>query len=871
MLGVYAACAAILLASLVLGSALLHLLGRAAPTWLSGAVGFAALTVACPLLIRLPGRATTLAILLALLILAAGAYLWLGESVSGPMRLLSGRRRMRRRRGEGLSGTDTGSPWHRRRRREGFNGRDALSSLPASPGIAAIVVVVVVAAASLPFAFNQRDGVLGEGIYTNDQAAQLYWTDWLQNGVGPEPKAVQFGYPTGPQAVAAAAAEATNASLLDAFNGLLLAIPVLTALAALAALEGLPPGQRAVAAALTGLPYLAASFLAQSAFKETAMALLVLAFAVALGELGRRPPAGDRPGHPRRAMLVALLLLTAASLFVYSLPGLVWFAVAIPIWGALELATGGLRVDVAAVRGAVRRHRVAIGAVAIVAVAVAAFSAAQLSGFVDKVGQVQASAGRLSSPVFPGEALGIWPEGDFRIVRGDVTGAYPAVALALVAAAIGALAAFRRRDWGLVAVGASAVIVYAGARLYASIYVEAKALAIMSPLVVLAALSALFPPGAGWGRTGDEGEAARARGDAGPVRGAPVSGPGKLLSGRSRMRLRRREGSNGTDTGGLLTTARYALGGVVALALAASTFLALRAAPVGFDARGQQLESLAGLIPDRTVVFLGVDRFAGYWLRGTLMASPGGYVPSEVPARPTKVWQQGFAMDFDTLFPSRLDDFDYAITTAAAYQSTPLPNFTPVVRTDSYVLWKREGRTPPVGIIDKDGAPGRVLDCATPGARHLSQQPGSATVLPTPVVRERQDWSGTRPFDAPGSATQTLKLGPGRWQLSLQYHSQVPLTISAPGLHDEIPASLEGMYLTKEAQGAFWPAGELHTEHRGPVTITVSAAEPSDFQRLVGVERRVWLGPIAASRPGSRKLPLSDACGRYVDRFLLGR
>src|SRR6266511_2319462 len=442
MLGVYAACAAILLASLVLGLALLHLLGRAAPTWLSGAVGFAALTVACPLLIRLPGRATTLAILLALLILAAGAYLWLGESVSGPMRLLSRRRRMRRRRGEGLSGTDTGSPWHRRRRREGFNGRDALSSLPASPGIAAIVVVVVVAAASLPFAFNQRDGVLGEGIYTNDQAAQLYWTDWLQNGVGPEPKAVQFGYPTGPQAVAAAAAEATNASLLDAFNGLLLAIPVLTALAALAALEGLPPGQRAV--------------------KETAMALLVLAFAVALGELGRRPPAGDRPGHPRRAMLVALLLLTAASLFVYSLPGLVWFAVAIPIWGALELATGGLRVDVAAVRGAVRRHRVAIGAVAIVAVAVAAFSAAQLSGFVDKVGQVQASAGRLSSPVFPGEALGIWPEGDFRIVRGDVTGAYPAVALALVAAAIGALAAFRRRDWGLVAVGASAVIVYAG-------------------------------------------------------------------------------------------------------------------------------------------------------------------------------------------------------------------------------------------------------------------------------------------------------------------------------------------------------------------------------------------------------------------------
>src|SRR6478752_8084381 len=107
---------------------------------------------------------------------------------------------------------------------------------------------------------------------------------------------------------------------------------------------------------------------------------------------------------------------------------------------------------------------------------------------------VQASAGRLTSPVFPGEALGIWPEGDFRIVRGDVAGAYPAVALGLLAAAIAAFAAFRRRDWGLVAMGASTVIVYIGARLFASIYVEAKALAVMAPLVAMAILVALFSP-----------------------------------------------------------------------------------------------------------------------------------------------------------------------------------------------------------------------------------------------------------------------------------------------------------------------------------------------------------------------------------------
>ena len=70
MLGVYASAAVILLASLVLGTALLRIVGLSAHTWLSGVVGFAALVIACPLLIRLPGRATTLAILLGIALIA---------------------------------------------------------------------------------------------------------------------------------------------------------------------------------------------------------------------------------------------------------------------------------------------------------------------------------------------------------------------------------------------------------------------------------------------------------------------------------------------------------------------------------------------------------------------------------------------------------------------------------------------------------------------------------------------------------------------------------------------------------------------------------------------------------------------------------
>ena len=114
MLGVYASAAAILLASVVLGSALLGLLGRTEFTWLSGAVGFAALVVASPLLIRLPGRATTLSVLLAIAFLAAVVYMWRGEPVPGAGRLMRGRRRggsrpPRRRSAPVPSSTTTGS------------------------------------------------------------------------------------------------------------------------------------------------------------------------------------------------------------------------------------------------------------------------------------------------------------------------------------------------------------------------------------------------------------------------------------------------------------------------------------------------------------------------------------------------------------------------------------------------------------------------------------------------------------------------------------------------------------------------------------------------------------------------------------------
>jgi hypothetical protein len=781
----------IVVASFVAGRALLYAFGRRRPTWLSGAVGLAALVVIAPLLIRLPGRAITAAVVLGVVLV--GSLLAMRRKFFAESAVV--------RSPQSAELADAG-----------------VARTARAPHLATLVTVVIVGiAACLPFLFNERVGVLGEGIYTNDQAAQLYWTDWLQHGFGPEPSGVRFGYPVGPQAVTAVAAETTGASLEHAFDGLLVAIPVLAALAALAALAELGPARRVVAASLTAMPYLAASFLAQSAFKETAMALFVLAFAIGLGEFGRA-------GVPRRATVAALAALAAASVFTYSLPGLIWFVLALPLWLALELIAGRRPIDFEAARAAIARHRWVAAIAALVVIAVIVVGVGPAASFVSKIGKVQASAGRLSSPLSPGEALGIWPEGDFRLVRGEVSGSIPAAAFAFVCVAIGLFAAWRRRDTALVATVVASAAIYAGARVEASIYVQAKALAVMAPLLAFTALKGLLDPNA-W-----------------------------------RWQPRR-----------WLPTAALALGALFAIGAAISTFLALRDAPVSFDRRGNDLGALAARIDGKSVIFLGLDRFAAYRLRGTLVQSPGGYVPPEVQARRQKPWLQGEPIDFDTVSPHKLDRYRYAITTDAAYQSTAPPNFHRVARADGYLLWKRTGKTPVTKILHgEDGAPGVVARGPGHCEKLFGSLNGEATVLPKPVARGPVGWSQPLPFDAPATATRTLRLGPGRWRLSLQYDSQVPLTVRAGGNSTRLPPSLDGMYLTHQGQGAYWAAGSVTLRRSARVRIAVDAPQASSLQRFLGVRRQVWLGGIAASRVvPPRKLAVINACGRYVDHYAL--
>ena len=93
-------------------------------------------------------------------------------------------------------------------------------------------------AGSIPFAVNGHVGILGVGLVNDDMANHLLIADWLNTRVGEMPALIHQGYPVGPHALVAGLVEGLGTGPIEAFAGLTLAIPVLTALVAFEALDG---------------------------------------------------------------------------------------------------------------------------------------------------------------------------------------------------------------------------------------------------------------------------------------------------------------------------------------------------------------------------------------------------------------------------------------------------------------------------------------------------------------------------------------------------------------------------------------------------------------------------------------------------------
>ena len=266
MIGTYASAALICAASLLVGRAVLAVAGRRSWSWLEPGVGFGAILTVTGLLARGPGHGTSASIGVLALVLVAAFVVY----------------------------------------RERFEAAGALrAGLPVALAIAVVLAI--------PFAISGRWGLLGVG-FNNDLGLHLAWAEWLRSGFGPAPEA---GYPLGPHGLAVATAVVPGVNLGQAFLGEIVAIGVLTGLTALGVLGDLRPGRRTLAAVLVALPYLAASYFAQAAFKETAEALFVLAFTVFLLTPAALPTAR------RERLLAALpvLALLGGIFFSYSFAG----------------------------------------------------------------------------------------------------------------------------------------------------------------------------------------------------------------------------------------------------------------------------------------------------------------------------------------------------------------------------------------------------------------------------------------------------------------------------------------------------------------------------------------------------------------------
>ena len=251
LLAAIASATLIVAGSLVVGQAILALCGRPDPSWLSGPLGLALLLITAAIVVGVDRSAPAVAITLGLIVAAAIVALL-----------------PRWRKGRGRAVT--------------------------TPVPALIAAALAATFAAIPFIAAGNVGILGVGLVNDDMASHLLLTDWIREGFRPEPVLVDQGYPLGPHALVAGLGDLLGASSVDVFAGLTLAIPALMALVAYSALDGLRTASRVGASALVALPYLAAAYLAQEAFKEPIIALFLLAFALLLprcARLARRDPA----------------------------------------------------------------------------------------------------------------------------------------------------------------------------------------------------------------------------------------------------------------------------------------------------------------------------------------------------------------------------------------------------------------------------------------------------------------------------------------------------------------------------------------------------------------------------------------------------
>jgi hypothetical protein len=673
-----------------------------------------------------------------------------------------------------------------------------------------LIGLLAIAGASIPFIASGRIGLQGVSL-DNDTTSHLLNAEALRSTRMDALWGAHNGYPLGPHSLVVTLASPLHEPLDLAFAGLLLGVVPITALVAAGVVADEKLWRRAVTGVVSSLAYLAAAYYAEGAFKETILACLLLAFAVHLNQVRARWALASAT----RAWCSVLpsVLLAAGAVYTYSYVGLTWFAVTVALWAVAEtvyrpsLLLGWLSARRLRRTAPWLAGTVVLGLLVLLPVAGQALTFFRSVGFSPSGAIPAAALGNLRAPLSPYEMFGIWVSQDFRGFPSNVFHAGELAAIAVAVALWGLWWSIRRRLFVLPAAAVGCSLIWLVSSHGQSPYVTAKALAIGSPIVMALGLRGL---------------------------------------------LSSQRGTASTRVFSLAAAAAFC-------SLAAySSYQTLRSEPVQAPTATRDLAELHRITGNAPILFLGDDDYAPWQLRESAVSALASNTPSAggVTARPNKPYVFATATDFDSVQPADLDHFRYVITSNSPYASQAPANFRLLATTPLYQLWQRTGPTVARQVIEPSGAPGAVLDCRSAAGRKLSHRPGEASVVRAPVTAPGPG------LTAGGSAAVPLRLPPGQWDISLQYYGSFDLTVTSQGLRRTMPA-----YLGRP--GPFFDVGRvMGNGTKTPVVLIFSVPRPS----IVTGTGLFTAAPLIAATPvpaQRRLVPLSHACGQYVDWYRL--
>lgn len=750
------------LASLFVGQAALRLAGAEEWSWLAPPVGISVVMLVATPALHVPGHCATMAVLVGLMTI--GAIAWCLRS-----------------------------PRH----------RPPLIGICATAPVALLVLI--------PFIAVGHAGILGITV-DNDMAAHMQIVEGYLSPRVADVLPIPPEYPVGPHAMSALISEGFGVGVDHSFTGWTMALPLINAWTALALVRRSSWLKQTLTATVVGMPFLVTAYYAEGSFKEVVQAGLVLAVVLLLSGYGPRLGRGK---------WVPLALLLGGMISVYSITGLTWPAMIIGIW---LLGTVGLRILRHGTRGLKESALAELPALGIGAAVLAVFLLPQVqrvANFISKnsggdgIVVPKDVLGNLVGALPVWEAFGVWNNADFRLPAAPAFtgGMWTAFVVALVL--FGSFWTIRKGRWLLPAAAAGSLLIWKVSTHSQSPYVAAKALVIVSPLLLVLAVLPLV-------------EQIPDRLPRSP-RAFFRAVPGQPLSW------------------GLALILAF----VLLFRVGLSDVRALQWTPVGPTDHAEELRSLRPLVGEQPTLFFGDDDFVKWELAGVDLTTLVFGAEESPLIRPGKGWSRGEALDFDLVDVATLNSYRWFVTTRDVAGSAPPPQLQLVRSTPSYSLWRREGEVQSRLTLDEGGLAGAVLDCSRAGGRAILRRGGIAAVRPRPVVAK-----GTL-LPPGGSASVRLPLGKGRWQLESSYLSRLPIDVKAPGLDTTVPPSLD-------RPGPRWPLGRITVKDGRPTVVSFSVGEPLLAPNVPVTD----LGLIVASRDvPERVVPVARACDRYVDWY----